>query len=51
MNALGFSRKACGIILGNGEQYSIASRLARMLKDENLTSFSELLAIIERGYP
>lgn len=46
-----FLEHACGIILGDGKQYLIASRLTRLLRDENIASLSELMVAIERGHP
>lgn len=46
-----FLEQACGIILGNGKEYLIASRLTKLLRDEKIASVTELLAAIERGHP
>jgi chemotaxis protein methyltransferase CheR len=46
-----FLEKACGIILGSGKQYLITSRLTKLLRDEKLETFSELITMVERGYP
>lgn len=46
-----FLEEACGILLGDGKQYLIVSRLTRLLRDENIASLSELMAAIEKGYP
>ncbi|EEF78869.1 CheR family methyltransferase [Methylophaga thiooxydans] len=46
-----FLEQACGIILGEGKQYLIASRLTRLLRDENIANLSDLMISIERGHP
>ena len=46
-----FLEEACGILLGDGKQYLIVSRLTRLLKDENIVSVAELLTRIKRGQP
>jgi len=46
-----FLEQACGIILGEGKQYLITSRLSRLLADEGLVSLAELLAAIKRNSP
>ncbi len=46
-----FLEQACGIILGEGKQYLIASRLTRLLREENIANISELMTAIERGQP
>jgi len=46
-----FLEQACGIVLGEGKQYLITSRLTRLLRDENMTSIAELLAAIHRNMP
>ncbi|MBE0439361.1 MAG: protein-glutamate O-methyltransferase CheR [Gammaproteobacteria bacterium] len=46
-----FLEQACGIILGNGKEYLIASRLTKLLRDEKIASVAELLTAIERGHP
>jgi len=46
-----FLEQACGIILGEGKQYLIASRLTRLLRDEDIANLTELMAFIERGHP
>nr|WP_320166995.1 protein-glutamate O-methyltransferase CheR [uncultured Methylophaga sp.] len=46
-----FLEDACGILLGDGKQYLIVSRLTRLLRDEKMTSLSELIAAVERGQP
>ena len=47
----GFLEKACGITLGEGKQYLITSRLSKLLRDEEISSVSELLTAIELGRP
>lgn len=46
-----FLEQACGILLGEGKQYLIASRLTRLLRDEDIASLSALMKAIERGQP
>ncbi|RKZ81131.1 MAG: chemotaxis protein [Gammaproteobacteria bacterium] len=46
-----FLEQACGITLGDGKQYLIVSRLTRLLRDEKIASFTELLTAIERHNP
>lgn len=46
-----FLERSCGILLGDGKQYLITSRLTKLLRQENMASFSELVAAIERGSP
>lgn len=46
-----FLEDACGIILGDGKQYLIVSRLTKLLRQEKIASVTELLAIVKRGYP
>ena len=44
-----FLEEACGILLGEGKQYLIVSRLTRLLRDENIATLSELMQAIENG--
>jgi chemotaxis protein methyltransferase CheR len=46
-----FLEDACGILLGEGKQYLLVSRLTRLMRDENIANVAELLSTIERGYP
>ncbi|MDH5358899.1 MAG: protein-glutamate O-methyltransferase CheR [Gammaproteobacteria bacterium] len=46
-----FLEKACGIVLGDGKEYLIVSRLAKLLRDEDISSVAELLTAVERGHP
>lgn len=46
-----FLEEACGILLGEGKQYLIVSRLTRLLRDENIANLSELMTAIEKGHP
>lgn len=46
-----FLEQACGILLGDGKQYLIISRLTKLLRDENIGSVSELLTAIQHGSP
>jgi chemotaxis protein methyltransferase CheR len=46
-----FLENACGITLGDGKQYLIASRLTKLLQTEQMSSVSELLVAIQKGRP
>jgi len=46
-----FLEQACGIILGEGKQYLIASRLTRLLREEQIATLSDLMKAIEHGQP
>ena len=46
-----FLEQACGILLGEGKQYLITSRLTKLLRDENIPSVSALLQAIEMRQP
>ncbi len=46
-----FLEQACGILLGEGKQYLITSRLTKLLRDENIPSVSALLQAIEVRQP
>ncbi|MCX4190720.1 CheR family methyltransferase [Methylophaga sp. OBS3] len=46
-----FLEQACGILLGDGKQYLIISRLTKLLRDEKIGSVSELLTAIQMGTP
>lgn len=46
-----FLEQACGILLGDGKQYLIISRLTKLLRDENISSVSDLLTAIQHGSP
>jgi len=46
-----FLEQACGIILGNGKEYLITSRLTKLLREEKIATVAELLTSIERGHP
>lgn len=46
-----FLEQACGILLGEGKQYLITSRLTKLLRDENILSLSALLQAIETRQP
>lgn len=43
-----FLEDSCGILLGEGKQYLIVSRLAKLLRDEQVESFSELVSLIQQ---
>jgi len=43
-----FLEETCGILLGEGKQYLIVSRLAKLLRDEQLDSIGDLLARINQ---
>jgi chemotaxis protein methyltransferase CheR len=42
-----FLENACGIILGDGKEYLITSRLTKILRHENITNLDALLNVIE----
>lgn len=46
-----FLEEACGILLGEGKQYLIVSRLTRLMRDEEIVNLSALMSAIERGQP
>lgn len=46
-----FLEKASGIILGDGKEYLISSRLTKLLRAEQIPTVDELLKAIERGHP
>lgn len=46
-----FLESACGILLGEGKQYLIVSRLTRLLRDENIANIAELMTALEKGQP
>ena len=46
-----FLEDACGILLGEGKEYLIVSRLTKLLRQENIVNVTELLAILKRGHP
>lgn len=46
-----FLEQACGILLGDGKQYLIVSRLTKLLRDENIPSVSALLKALQHGQP
>ena len=46
-----FLEDACGILLGEGKQYLIVSRLTKLLRQENIATVTELLATLTRGHP
>lgn len=46
-----FLEQACGILLGDGKQYLITSRLTKLMRDEQLTSLSALIDAIQKGSP
>lgn len=43
-----FLEGTCGILLGDGKEYLIVSRLTKLLRDEKIASISELLALIHQ---
>lgn len=44
-----YLERLCGIVLGENKQYLVTSRLASLLDEYSLESFSELIAIIVEG--
>ncbi|AFJ03412.1 Chemotaxis protein methyltransferase CheR [Methylophaga frappieri] len=47
----GFLEQACGILLGDGKQYLIINRLARLLREEKIASVAMLLTALECNSP
>ena len=43
-----FLEESCGILLGDGKQYLIVSRLAKLLRDEQVSDLGELLTHIRQ---
>lgn len=41
-----FLEQACGILLGNGKEYLVISRMTELLRDENIASYDELLRVV-----
>jgi len=41
-----FLEQACGIVLGDGKQYLVSSRLTKLLKAEGIGSLSELMTLL-----
>jgi len=46
-----FLEKSSGILLGDGKQYLIVSRLNKILREEGFENVTELLSAVKRGYP
>jgi chemotaxis protein methyltransferase CheR len=46
-----FLEASSGIILGDGKQYFIVSRLNKLLREEGFDNVTELLAAVKRGQP
>lgn len=46
-----FLEQACGIVLGEGKQYLITSRLTRLMREENIDSIEALLKALQHGQP
>lgn len=46
-----FLEEACGIVLGEGKQYLVSSRLTKLLRDEGISSLSELLSFVRNPSP
>jgi chemotaxis protein methyltransferase CheR len=46
-----FLEKSSGILLGDGKQYLIVSRLNKILREEGFESVTELLLAVKRDYP
>lgn len=46
-----FLEQACGIVLGEGKQYLMVSRLTRLLRNEDIISIADLLTAIQRNMP
>lgn len=46
-----FLEASCGILLGEGKQYLVVSRLTRLMREEKIGSLSELMLALEKGQP
>lgn len=46
-----FLENACGILLGDGKQYLVSSRLNKLLREEGLDGMTQLLGCLERDQP
>ncbi|MCX4187651.1 CheR family methyltransferase [Methylophaga sp. OBS4] len=46
-----FLEDACGILLGDGKQYLIVSRLTKLLREEKISNVADLLVAIRLGQP
>jgi len=46
-----FLEQACGIVLGDGKQYLMISRLTKLLRNEEIASIADLLTGIQRNMP
>lgn len=46
-----FLVQACGILLGDGKQYLIISRLTKLMRDEQFDSLSVLMDAVQHGTP
>jgi chemotaxis protein methyltransferase CheR len=46
-----FLEKSSGILLGDGKQYLIVSRLNKILREEGFESVTKLLLAVKRDYP
>lgn len=44
-----FLEDACGISLGDNKQYLVVNRMRRLMDDNNIVSFSELVRLIKSG--
>ncbi len=44
-----FLEDACGISLGDNKQYLVTNRIRRILEDNNIASFAELVRVLKQG--
>lgn len=45
-----FLEDACGISLGDNKQYLVTNRIRRILEENNLASFGELVRVLKQGF-
>jgi chemotaxis protein methyltransferase CheR len=45
-----FLEDACGISLGDNKQYLVTNRIRRILEENNLASFGELVKVLKQGF-
>ncbi len=45
-----FLEDACGISLGDNKQYLVTNRIRRILEENNIASFGELVRVLQQGF-
>ncbi|HEY8938777.1 MAG TPA: protein-glutamate O-methyltransferase CheR [Cellvibrio sp.] len=45
-----FLEDACGISLGDNKQYLVTNRIRRLLEENNIASFGELVRVLKQGF-